>query len=241
MNIKYVVSFVSALGILVLFSTYLISAETFDSVFEGDTDRSEEDVEERVEYLQGNGLSEQKTVKFNSRINTEYMSELEGNLVEESKNKLDASHKELDNTMLQLTLKLKEDEKKSEESDYQAIYESEFNGVFKMPGQRAFPFEGEGDFEYVENEETGDSFYYGHVSSQLNEANLSDEEQEQHSLAGFNSGFIIVFDANNPNDYYIASTIGFEERSGTQIFGDSSIYQEWENAVVSSGGEMNWN
>lgn len=69
---------------------------------------------------------------------------------------------------------------------------------------------------------------------------MTENEEENINASNPNSGFIIFFNAANPDEYRIGFTVGIVGQGGRILFGDKNMYAEWLQAIEDSGGKMNW-
>ncbi|NDI36352.1 hypothetical protein [Chengkuizengella sediminis] len=177
--------------------------------------------------------SENNIYHFNSKLNENIMKKLPNYAVNSAMEKFNTDKLNKDNTMIQMTLKLTDGNNEE--------YKGKANGAFKID-ERAYGFEFSGPVKGVTNPETKQTYYYGHLTGEVKGVNVNKNQSTYEAIDGQNGGFIIVFNAENPEtEFYIASTVGFEENGGTTIYGDFNVHMKWEEAVEASGGVINWN
>lgn len=176
----------------------------------------------------------QEVFHFSGAINLDGMNKLPEELSSNAQKKFGVSKQKLDKTKLEMNLKLKP----SDESG--KYYDAEATGAFKFGGDRAHGYKAAGELSKVVNPENGEVYFSGEIRGKANGVNLNKVEKKAVENTNLNSGFLIVFNAKHPEDYYIASTIGYQSSGGTTIFGNKNVYANWEKAVEASGGKLNW-
>jgi hypothetical protein len=170
-----------------------------------------------------------KTYNFSDGINSNVMKMLPDNIKNNTSEKysFDVENMTNKNSTLQLNLRM-QDKDNNEDSLGKAT------GTIRI-GERNYGFSAEGYFDKVVVPDTKETLYYGLISGELKGVKMNPDEPSYNDFDGKNTSFIIIFNPEKPEDFYVSTTVGFKEYTGVLIFGQTDVHQKYYSAPETRG------